>query len=59
MYIDLVCGGMPGFTHRNNITRLVYGEPHGCAELAIGREKQIKGWTRGRSGRLLPSLPSS
>jgi putative endonuclease len=49
-------GGMPGFTRRYNITRLVYCEPHGRSELAIGREKQIKGWTRGRKVALIESV---
>lgn len=41
---------LPGFTKRYNITKLVYYEVFGDVELAIAREKQIKGGSRGRKG---------
>ncbi len=37
---------IPGFTRRYNITRLVYYEEFGDVNIAIAREKQIKGWLR-------------
>jgi putative endonuclease len=46
---------VPGFTKRYNITRLVYYEETGDVHAAIAREKQIKGWTRGKKVELIES----
>lgn len=35
-----------GFTKKYGVDRLVWFEPHGSAESAITREKQIKKWNR-------------
>ncbi len=35
-----------GFTHRYNVTRLVWYELHATMEAAILREKQLKKWNR-------------
>ena len=35
-----------GFTHRYDVTRLVYFEAHDTAGAAIQREKNIKHWSR-------------
>ncbi|MFE8070344.1 GIY-YIG nuclease family protein [Marinobacteraceae bacterium S3BR75-40.1] len=37
---------VPGFTHRHDVTRLVYFERHENMEEAILREKRIKKWRR-------------
>jgi putative endonuclease len=37
-----------GFTSRYNVLRLVYWEHYDDIRGAIGREKQIKGWTRAK-----------
>lgn len=37
---------VPGFTAKYNVTKLVHYETFGHIRLAIGREKQIKAWTR-------------
>jgi putative endonuclease len=39
---------VPGFTSRYNIKELIYYEEYGDINLAIEREKQIKGWLRVR-----------
>jgi putative endonuclease len=38
--------GVPGFSARYNVDKLVWYEPHDDAEAAIGREKRIKRWRR-------------
>ena len=38
----------PGFTARYNVTRLVYFEEAGHPQVAIAREKELKGWIRAR-----------
>ena len=43
------------FTARYNIGKLVYFESTASHEGAIGREKQIKGWTRKRKLTLIES----
>ena len=35
-----------GFTKRYNLDRLVHWEEFSDVQLAIAREKQLKGWTR-------------
>ncbi len=44
-----------GFTSRYNITKLVYYETTGDIEVAIAREKQIKGWVRSKKAALIES----
>ena len=39
-------GQNPGFTKRYKVTRLVYYESMPDVNVAIAREKQIKGWRR-------------
>lgn len=46
----------PGFTARYNINRLVYFEVFGEISDAIGREKQIKSWSRGKKIALIESV---
>ena len=41
------------FTGRYNIDRLVYFEEYSEVSLAIIREKQLKGWRRGKKVRLI------
>ena len=45
-----------GFSDKYNCTRLVYFEPYKYVKNAIGREKQIKGWRRGKKIRLIESM---
>lgn len=49
-------GTFPGFTRRYGVTRLVYFDL--CEELAgaVGRERQIKGWTRMKKIELIESV---
>jgi putative endonuclease len=47
---------LPGFTARCNVDRLVYMEHTHAIEAAIGREKQIKGWTRAKKIELIESV---
>jgi putative endonuclease len=44
------------FTHRYNINRLVYLESANDVRTAIGREKQIKGWRRGKKVDLIEAM---
>ncbi len=37
-----------GFTKRYNVTRLIYYEATPSSRVAVGRERQLKGWTRKR-----------
>lgn len=46
----------PGFTQKYNITNLVWFEVHGTAASAIGREKQIKAWTRAKRVALIEAM---
>ena len=43
----------PGYAARYNIKHLVYYEQYGDIGLAIAREKELKGWTRGRKEALI------
>jgi putative endonuclease len=45
-----------GFTARYNVNRLVYFEVFNDVLVAIGREKQIKGWTRAKKIGLIESV---
>ena len=48
-------GTTPGFTSKYKIDRLVYAEATGDVNAAIGREKQIKGWSRAKKIALVES----
>jgi putative endonuclease len=39
---------MPGFTARYNLTELVYFEEAAHPQIAVAREKELKGWRRSR-----------
>ena len=45
-----------GFTKKYNITKLVYYEETNDIQAAISREKQIKGWLRGKKIALIESV---
>jgi len=45
-----------GFTSRYNIFKLVYFQSTDDVGYAIGREKQIKGWTRSKKIELIESM---
>ena len=47
---------VPGFTRDYNVTRLVYFEAFGDVRAAIAREKQIKGWRRGKKITLIEKM---
>lgn len=42
-----------GFTSRYNVTRLVYVEEFAHVDDTIARERQLKGWARGKKIRLI------
>lgn len=46
-------GRNDGFTHKYNITKLVYYEMFDYIDLAIAREKQIKGYSRSKKEKLI------
>ncbi len=48
-----------GFTSKYNITQLVYYEETNDVQSALAREKQIKGWLRGRKITLIRSVNPS
>jgi putative endonuclease len=48
--------GVPGFTKRYAVHRLVYYEPHSDIEAAIRREKRLKKWKRSWKIRLIEEL---
>ena len=45
-----------GFSKKYNITKLVYYETTSDVNSAIAREKQIKGWKRGKKIALIESM---
>jgi putative endonuclease len=45
-----------GFTKKYNITRLVYFEETTEIDMAIQREKEIKGWRRSKKIKLIKSI---
>jgi len=47
---------VPGFTSKYNITKLVYYEAGDDINIAIAREKQIKGWLRAKKIALIESV---
>jgi putative endonuclease len=49
-------GEIPGFTSKYKIHRLVYFEDFVEIRQAIAREKEIKGWLRGRKVQLIESV---
>ena len=49
-------GAVEGFTKKYKCHRLVYYERYGYVRTAIGREKQLKGWTRSRKIALIESV---
>jgi len=49
-------GGVPGFTARYGLMRLVYFESTADVLAAIAREKQIKSWTRAKRLALIASM---
>ena len=44
---------IPGFTQRYNLHKLVYFEDYTNINLAIDREKQLKGWKREKKNQLV------
>jgi len=46
---------VPGFTSKYNVTKLVYFEEFPEIRQAIGREKEIKKWSRKAKNRLIQS----
>ena len=49
-------GLFEGFTKRYNVHKLIYYEATTDVKVAIGREKQIKGWTRAKKENLVNSI---
>ena len=49
-------GAVEGFTKKYNLTTLVYYETTDDVRSAIAREKQIKGWLRGKKIALIESV---
>lgn len=47
---------VPGFTSKYNITKLVYYEEGNDVNVALAREKQIKGWLRAKKIALIESV---
>ena len=48
-------GMIPGFTQKYNCHKLVYFEEYSEVEMAIAREKQLKGWSRAKKDSLIDS----
>ena len=48
-----------GFTKRYNLNKLVYFEEYSEIEMAIAREKQLKGWVRCKKNDLIESVNPS
>ena len=45
-----------GFTKRYHVHKLVYFEQTSSIEAAITREKELKGWTRGKKNALVETM---
>ena len=45
-----------GFTQKYNVNNLVYFETTSDVNIAINREKQLKGWKREKKNRLIESV---
>jgi putative endonuclease len=48
-------GMIPGFTQKYSCHKLVYYEEYSNVEMAIAREKQLKGWSRAKKDSLIDS----
>ena len=48
-----------GFSKKYKLTKLVYFDATGSIESAIAREKQLKGWLRGKKIKLVESMNPS
>ncbi|MCA9878133.1 MAG: GIY-YIG nuclease family protein [Thermomicrobiales bacterium] len=46
-------GQVPGFTAQYRITRLIYAEQHPTVRDAMGREQQLKKWSRAKKVALI------
>jgi putative endonuclease len=51
-------GECKGFTKKYRVNRLVYHETYNQVDDAIAREKEIKGWRRGKKNALVETLNS-
>lgn len=49
-------GMIAGFTKRYRCKKLVFYELHHSMEIAISREKQIKGWLRSKKNQLVETI---
>lgn len=47
---------IPGFTKKYNVSKLVYFEVHESTEMALLREKTLKGLSRSKKNRIVESL---
>jgi putative endonuclease len=47
---------LEGFTDKYSVERLLYYESYDDVHKAIGREKQLKGWSRAKKGALIESV---
>jgi len=47
---------IPGFTKQYNITQLAYYEETNDVQVALAREKQIKGWLRSKKIALIETM---
>ena len=45
-----------GFTEKYNVNKLVYFETTNCAQSAVERERQLKGWTRKKKDQLIEAV---
>jgi putative endonuclease len=50
------CGATEGFTRKYRVTRLVYYDQTPNSRAAVAREREIKGWVRGKKCRLIESM---
>lgn len=50
---------IPGFTHKYNVTKLIYYEVFPTILDAIRREKQLKGWRRSKKVELIALVNAS
>ena len=48
--------GLPGFTSKYDVDRLIYYEIFGDIDQAIMREKEIKGWRRNKKLALIRTI---
>ena len=45
-----------GFTEKYNVNKLIYFETTSCAQSAVERERQLKGWTRKKKDQLIEAV---